>query len=50
MAAGFFYHRFDWVQVGDGKAFATGYYEPEIAGSPVPLAGLMSRSTARRPT
>jgi membrane-bound lytic murein transglycosylase A len=39
MAAGFFYHRFDWVQVYDGKAFATGYYEPEIGGSPVPLAG-----------
>lgn len=32
-AAGFFYHRFDWVRVGDGKAFATGYYEPEIPGS-----------------
>ncbi len=24
---------FETVQVGDGKAFATGYYEPEIAGS-----------------
>lgn len=32
-APGFFFHRFDWVLVGDGKAFATGYYEPEIAGS-----------------
>jgi membrane-bound lytic murein transglycosylase A len=34
-AAGFFYHRFDWVRVWDGKAFATGYYEPEIRGSRV---------------
>jgi len=34
-APGFFYYRFDWVRVGDGKAFATGYYEPEIAGSRV---------------
>ncbi len=25
---------FEAVQVGDGRAFATGYYEPEIAGSP----------------
>lgn len=32
-APGFFYYRFDWAQVGDGKAFATGYYEPEIRGS-----------------
>ena len=32
-AAGFFYHRFDWVRVGQGRAFATGYYEPELAGS-----------------
>jgi membrane-bound lytic murein transglycosylase A len=32
-APSFFYYRFDWVRVGDGKAFATGYYEPEIAGS-----------------
>ena len=30
--AAFFRERFDWVRVGDGKAFATGYYEPEIAG------------------
>ena len=34
-APGFFYYRFDWVRIGDGKAFATGYYEPEIAGSRV---------------
>ena len=32
-APGFFYYDFDWVQVGDGRAFATGYYEPEIQGS-----------------
>jgi len=38
-APGFFFHRFDWVRVADGKAFATGYYEPEIEGSRVPLPG-----------
>ncbi len=38
-AAGFFYHRFDWVRVGTGEAFATGYYEPEIGGSRVPVPG-----------
>ena len=38
-APGFFFHRFDWVRVGDGKAFATGYYEPEIAGSRVRAPG-----------
>jgi membrane-bound lytic murein transglycosylase A len=32
-AAAFFREQFDWARVGDGKAFATGYYEPEIAGS-----------------
>lgn len=34
-AAAFFRDRFDWIRVGDGKAFATGYFEPEIAASPV---------------
>ena len=29
----FFQRHFEAVQVGDGKAFATGYYVPEIAGS-----------------
>jgi membrane-bound lytic murein transglycosylase A len=29
----FFEQHFEAVQVADGKAFATGYYEPEIAGS-----------------
>ena len=38
-AASFFRDRFEWVRVGDGKAFATGYYEPEIEGSRVPLPG-----------
>jgi membrane-bound lytic murein transglycosylase A len=38
-ASGFFLNRFDWLRVGDGKAFATGYYEPEIAGSRVPMPG-----------
>ena len=36
-ASSFFRTRFDWVRVGEGKAFATGYYEPEIAGSRTPL-------------
>lgn len=31
-AVAFFVTHMDAVQVGDGKAFATGYYEPEIAG------------------
>lgn len=34
-AAGFFATNFETVQVGDGKSFATGYYEPEIVGSRV---------------
>jgi membrane-bound lytic murein transglycosylase A len=29
----FFARYFEAVQVGDGKAFVTGYYEPEISGS-----------------
>ncbi|MEP7315989.1 MAG: hypothetical protein ABI667_04775, partial [Sphingomicrobium sp.] len=32
-ASAFFRDRFDWLKIGDGKAFATGYYEPEIRGS-----------------
>ena len=31
----FFTSQFETVQVADGKAFATGYFEPEIAGSRV---------------
>ena len=38
-AQGFFYYNFDWVKVGDGRAFATGYYEPEIEGSRTPQPG-----------
>ena len=38
-AADFFRDRFEWVRVGDGKAVATGYYEPEIAGSRIPQVG-----------
>jgi membrane-bound lytic murein transglycosylase A len=38
-AAAFFRDRFDWISVGQGKAFATGYYEPEIAGSRTPQPG-----------
>lgn len=32
-AASFFERYFEAVQVGDGKAFATGYFEPEISGA-----------------
>lgn len=32
-ARAFFAKEFNVVKVGDGKAFATGYFEPEIAGS-----------------
>jgi len=39
LAGEFFRDRFDWVVVGEGKAFATGYYEPEIRGSRAPAAG-----------
>ena len=35
----FFTDWFETVKVGDGKAFATGYYEPEIAGVKVRQAG-----------
>ena len=38
-AAAFFQSAFDWVRVGDGKAFATGYFEPEIPASPVQAPG-----------
>ncbi len=31
-SAGFFARFFEAVRIGDGNAFATGYYEPEIAG------------------
>ena len=38
-APAFFRDRFDWVRIGQGEAFATGYYEPEIRGSRTPLPG-----------
>jgi len=38
-AAAFFHDRFEWARVGDGKAIATGYYEPEIAASRVRAPG-----------
>lgn len=37
----FFAQQFSAVQVGDGRAFATGYFEPEIAGSRTRRAGFM---------
>ena len=39
-AADFFRDRFDWVRIGTGEAFATGYYEPEIRGSRVRSPGI----------
>jgi membrane-bound lytic murein transglycosylase A len=38
-ARAFFIGQFESAMVGDGKAFATGYYEPEIAGSRQHLPG-----------
>jgi membrane-bound lytic murein transglycosylase A len=38
-AVSFFQENFELAQVGTGKAFATGYYEPEIAGSRVRTSG-----------
>jgi membrane-bound lytic murein transglycosylase A len=37
--AAFFAEHFELVQVGDGAAFATGYFEPEIAGCRTPRPG-----------
>jgi membrane-bound lytic murein transglycosylase A len=37
-ALNFFARHFTAVEVGDGAAFATGYFEPEIAGSRTPSA------------
>ncbi|MCY7271382.1 MAG: MltA domain-containing protein, partial [Sphingomonas bacterium] len=36
--AAFFRNRFDWVRIGEGKAFSTGYYEPEIIGARIATA------------
>jgi membrane-bound lytic murein transglycosylase A len=38
-AGEFFASQFETAQVGTGAAFATGYYEPEIAGARTHLAG-----------
>ncbi len=38
-APAFFRDRFEWARVGQGQAFATGYYEPELAGSRIGVAG-----------
>jgi len=37
--AALFRTRFELVEIGDGAAFATGYYEPEIAGSRIRRSG-----------
>jgi membrane-bound lytic murein transglycosylase A len=38
-ASAFFAEHFELVQVGDGAAFVTGYFEPEIAGSRIRQPG-----------
>jgi len=38
-AAAFFARHFETVRVGDGRAYVTGYYEPEIAGTRVGQPG-----------
>ncbi|MDQ1686843.1 MAG: rane-bound lytic murein transglycosylase [Frankiaceae bacterium] len=45
----FFRTRFELVQVGDGAAFATGYYEPQIAGSRTHVPGYDVPIYARPP-
>ncbi|MEA3014873.1 MAG: rane-bound lytic murein transglycosylase [Sphingomonadales bacterium] len=47
--AAFFEREFELVQVGDGAAFATGYYEPEIPGSRTRQAGYETPVYARPP-
>ncbi|MEE4454099.1 murein transglycosylase A [Novosphingobium resinovorum] len=37
--AAFFASFFETARIGDGSSYATGYYEPEIAGSRTPLPG-----------
>lgn len=46
-AAEFFRTQFDWLEVGDGAAFATGYYEPEIPGVRVRQPGYDVRVFAK---
>ena len=48
-AVSFFATHMDAVQVGDGKAFATGYFEPEIAGCRTKQPGC-EVSVYKRPT
>lgn len=48
-AAGFFAARFELAEVGDGAAFATGYYEPEIRASRVRQPGYEVPIYARPP-
>ena len=48
-AADFFRAQFEAVRVGEGKAFATGYYEPEIAGSRSQLPGYDTPVYAKPP-
>lgn len=38
-APGFFARHFEAARIGEGKAFVTGYYEPEIAGTRTPQPG-----------
>lgn len=47
-AADFFARYFETAQVGDGAAFATGYYEPEILGARAP-GGVYQTPIYRRP-
>lgn len=48
-AAAFFRTQFTPVRVGDGAAFATGYFEPEIAGSRTPGPGYQAPVYRRPP-
>lgn len=48
-ARAFFDDQFRLVAIGDGRAFATGYYEPEISGSRVRAAGYPVPVYARPP-
>lgn len=55
-AVGFFVHHFETARIGDGRAYATGYFEPEIAGVrnrqpgySVPVYGLPSDLVRAKP-
>jgi membrane-bound lytic murein transglycosylase A len=48
-AADFFRTQFEALRVGEGKAFATGYYEPEIAGSRTQMPGYDTPVYAKPP-